>query len=90
MRKKINELKLTQVLELVDKNIKAVIITVFYTLKKLIVDMKDFFFFKKTPTYRDENYNVCDEKYISYINNRLAIGKKDIGELDIAIENMQK
>ena len=47
MRKKINELKLTQVLELVDKNIKAVIITVFYTLKKLIVDMKDFFFSKK-------------------------------------------
>ena len=47
MRKKINELKLTQVLELVDKNIKAVIITVFYTLKKLIVDMKDFFFFQK-------------------------------------------
>ena len=34
-------------LELVDKNIKAVIITVFYTLKKLIVDMKDFFFFSK-------------------------------------------
>ena len=57
MRKKVNELKLTQVLELLDKNIKAVIITVFYTLKKLIVDVK-VFFFKKTPTYRDENYNV--------------------------------
>ena len=42
------DLKLTQVLELVDKNIKAVIITVFYTLKKLIVDMKDFFFQKNS------------------------------------------
>ena len=48
MRKKINELKLTQVLELLDKNIKAVIITVFYTLKKLIVDVKVFFFQKNS------------------------------------------
>jgi len=48
MRKKVNELKLTQVLELLDKNIKAVIITVFYTLKKLIVDVKVFFFQKNS------------------------------------------
>jgi len=48
MRKKVNELKLTQVLELLDKNIKAVIITVFYMLKKLIVDVKVFFFQKNS------------------------------------------
>ena len=35
-------------LELVDKNIKAIIITVFHMLKKLMVDMKDFFFQKKS------------------------------------------
>ena len=34
-------------LELVDKNIKAIIITVFHMLKKLMIDMKDFFFFQK-------------------------------------------
>ena len=39
-------------LELVDKNIKAIIITVFHMLKKLMIDMKDFFFSKKVQLTR--------------------------------------
>ena len=76
MRKKINELKLTQVLELLDKNIKAVIITVFYTLKKLIVDVKVFFFSKKLQLTGMKTTMSEMKNTLATLITDIAIGKK--------------
>lgn len=46
---------MTQTVELADKDIEAIIITVFQVLKKLRRNMEDI---KKNQTFRDENYTI--------------------------------
>ena len=50
-----------QMLEFASKDLKTVIMTLFHMFKKLNRDME----YIKIPnhTYKDENYNIRDEKY---------------------------
>lgn len=72
-------------LELADKDIKTVIITVFNMFKKLIKDIED----RKRPKLSFRNKTAMSEikHTMDRMNNRLDIIEKSISKLkDIAIE----
>ena len=59
-------------------------------LKKLMIDMKDFFFSKKVQLTRMKTAMSEMKNILARLITDQPLGKKKIGELDIAIENTQK
>ena len=89
--KKSNHLKLTQILDLAEKDIKTVIITVFHRFKKLSRDMNNI---EKTQILLLEmKTTMCKMKNtLDGISDRLDIAEEMIGKLedeDITIETIQ-